>query len=74
MKALETRLATLKRIATSKGAYLYVILNRRADWAVQWYEADRQEGDDFKSGLVVYHYYPTFSEMLKQETKRLKEL
>jgi type IV secretory pathway TrbF-like protein len=73
-KAAGRAMAVLKRLATAKGAVLYVIRNSRAGWAVQWYEENRQTGNDFETGLVIYKYHTTFAMMLRAETARLKAL
>ena len=62
----------LESIANEKGATIYNICHRNAGWAVQWYEEKKQgDSDNWKDGLIIYKYYPSFAEAIKAEIKRL---
>lgn len=62
----------LERLANERGATIYNIAHRNAGWGVQWHDGNRQKGDDYRTGLVVYTYYDTLAEAVTEETKRLE--
>jgi len=68
------QLNTLEDMAATQGAVIYNICFRNAGVGIQWYEEKRQgEHNDFKQGLVIYSYHPTFREAVSAEIKRLQE-
>jgi hypothetical protein len=61
----------LEAEAATLGNVIYNICRRVAGWGIQWYEENRVITNNWKDGLVVYKYYPTFEEMLEAELSRI---
>ena len=65
-------ISKLEETANKNGATIYNICHRNAGWAIQWHEKNKQgDSDNWKDGLIIYKYYPSFTEAIEAEIKRL---
>lgn len=69
----------LDALGRGKGLVIYAIHQANAGWGCQWYEPISQQfwdetlDENWRRRLVVYNYYPTVSEMIEAETKRVSD-
>ncbi len=63
----------LERVANIEGATIYNICHRNVGWGIQWHEMNKQQGEAWETGLVVYSYHETFEKMLEFESERLSK-
>lgn len=62
----------LESAANETGATIYNICHRNAGWAIQWHELSRQgNSDEWKDGLVIYRYYKSLFEAVREEFSRV---
>ena len=65
MKILE------KLRAIEKSKVIYNICFRNAGVGFMFYDERLVKNNDFKTGLTLEHYYPTFTKAVREEYKRL---
>ena len=77
------KLKELTGLAGKKGHVLYAIMFRRVGVGFHWFSYDKylkqrfvgsRDPDQWKEGLVVYNYFDTIEDAIKEETKRMSEM
>ena len=68
-----TEIEKLDALGREYGCVIYSIHQANAGWGCQWYENPDNSPlvPDWRNRIVVYGYYPTITEMVEAETKRL---
>jgi hypothetical protein len=87
INGLEKELNNLQILGLEVGQVIYNICFRNAGVGIQWHKSVeypvkpmlvidnvRTGNDSWKQGLYVEKYYPTLTEAIIEETKRLKNL
>jgi hypothetical protein len=67
MKSLLAKLEDIDKAKT-----IYNIHRCRAGWGIIFYYPEKEAKNDWKTGLSVEKYYPSFKEMVKAEWLKLQ--
>jgi hypothetical protein len=75
-----TEIEKLDALGREYGCVIYSVHQCQAGWGVQWYEGDDPECpeaarpyDGWRQRLVTYAYYPTITQMVEAEKRRLAD-